>query len=135
MAVVWLILEFVILFFYYDLPVINSVSDDEKSEDQNGYDYTVNGSVEENSFDKKALYGNNTSINETRVGRSSDYIISSDTSIGDLVSSIPVIDSEKQKLINASTSDFHKRSRTPSVMDKWHLAKGTLANYISYIVH
>ena len=132
MAGVWLLLEFIILFFYYDLPMIKP--DDEK--DQNGYDSSVNGqsgydssvnsSVERNLFDKKALHGN-TRINESRT----DYIISSDTN-GDLTSSGAVIDGEKQKLINVNRPGFRKRTRTNSVMENWHLSKGRLrkASYI-----
>ncbi|XP_078370101.1 major facilitator superfamily domain-containing protein 8-like isoform X1 [Oculina patagonica] len=132
MAAVWLMLEVVILFFYYDLPAVKAVSDDEKSEEQNGYDYTVNGSVKENSFDKKALHGN-TSINDAKLERSSDYIISSDAN-GDLTSTSEVIDSEKQKLINVNAPGFRRRSRTGSVMDKWHVAKDLVREEVVVIL-
>ena len=32
------------LFCYYDLPMVKSISDDEKSEHPNGYDHSVNAS-------------------------------------------------------------------------------------------
>ena len=124
MAVVWIILEFVMLFFYYDLPMVKP---DEEKEDQIGFEHSVNSSVEDNSPDKKLLYGNTTS----KVERSSGYIISSDMN-GDLTSSDAISDGEKQKLIDLNAPGSPKRSRTTSVTANWHLAKGILGWIILY---
>lgn len=103
------------LFFYYDLPMVEPSSDDQKSEHPNGYDYSVNGSIEPGA-----------SINATRVERSYDSTISNNTINDDLTSSGAVIDGEKQKLVNINAAGLHRHPRKASVTEKWHLAKGRL---------
>ena len=113
------------LFFYFDLPTVTPASEDETDEDQTRYDYSgFNGSVESNSFEKKRLPDDSRNIQTTE--ESPEYVVSNDM-ISDLsTSNGAVVDGEKQRLINVNKPAFRKRSRTGSVMDKWHLAKGRL---------
>ena len=99
MAVVWFILELIMLFFYFDLPKVHT------SNSENVFDGSVNcDSIDTKYSDTEAAIS--TSINTAG-------------------------DGEKRKLENFNAARFRKRSRTPSVMENWHLAKGWLGGLLS----
>jgi len=122
MAAVWLILEFIMLFCYFDLPMVKPISNDEESEHPNGYNHSVNSSITSGS------------VNATRVERGYDYTIPSDTITDDLTSSDAVIDGEKQKLVNVNAVGLHRRPKKASVMDKWHLARDLVREEVIVIL-
>lgn len=118
MAVLWLSLELIMVFFYYDLPTVKNDIDDQSTDDeQHGYEY----SGENNSILRNSV---NNSVNVQATENKDKYLVTSDM-IRDLTSRhSSVLDGEKQKLITTAASQ--KRVRTGSVMDKWNLAKGML---------
>ena len=113
MAAVWSIVEFIMLFGYFDLPTAKPISDDEKSEHSIDCDHSVNSTA--------APVG---SISAARVERSYDSTILNDSITDDLTSNGAVIEGEKQKLVNINAEGLHRRQRKASVSDKWHLARG-----------
>lgn len=122
MAVVWLILEFIMLFCYYDLPMVMPISDDEKSE-HSDYDHSINSTT--------TPVGN---ISASRVERSYDRTILNDTITDDLTSNGAVLDGEKQKLVNINAAGLHRRQRKASVIDKWHLARDLVREEVIVIL-
>ena len=64
------------------------------SDNENAFD----GSVNCDSVEKKQHFGDTKNINTA--------------------------DGEKRKLVNVNAASFRKRSRTSSVVENWHLAKG-----------
>lgn len=112
MAVVWLLLEVVMVFFYFDLPKVHGHDSIQKGQIQNASDESEN--EEANLIVKKHIV-DDTSINYDSVAENSSEVFTDNSSVG----------GEKQKLVKVNRAGLvRKRSRTSSVMDNWHLAKG-----------
>ncbi|PFX33414.1 uncharacterized protein LOC111339323 [Stylophora pistillata] len=126
MAVLWLSLELIMVFFYYDLPTVKNDIDDQSTDDeQHGYEY----SGENNSIPRNSV---NNSVNVQATENKDKYLVTSDV-IRDLTSRhSSVLDGEKQKLITTAASQ--KRVRTGSVMDKWNLAKDLVREEVIVIL-
>ena len=121
MSVVWLLLEIVMLFFYFDLPKVTATTEDDN---QGVSDYSVDS---ETNFVGRGPTLPNRSINPV-MQRSTDIITS-----GDLSGSSTTVDGEKQKLLSVTATGYRKRRRTTSVMENWHLAKGVFTLMLNNI--
>lgn len=113
MSVMWLLLEILMLIFYFDLPKVHSIENDDFSE------YSINSQTESSHGVKnQTKHFENGSIN----GYVPDRIVHSHNINGDLSNANS--DVENEKLLNTMAGTFHKPLKKSSVMDKWHLAKG-----------
>lgn len=122
MSVLWLLLEVVMLFFYFDLPKVAATTEDDN---QAVSDYSVNS---ETNFVGRGPTLPNGSINPV-MQRSTDIITS-----GDLSGSSTTVDGEKQKLLSVTATGYRKRRRTSSVMENWHLAKDLVREEVIVIL-
>jgi len=121
MAVVWLLLEVVMVFFYFDLPKVHGHDRIQNGKNQNASDESEN--EEANSIVKKPIV-DDTSINYDSVAENSSDVFTDNSSVG----------GEKQKLVKVNGAGFRKRSRTSSVMDNWHLAKDLVREEVIVIL-
>lgn len=127
MAALWLLLELIMTFLYYDLPTVkNDVDDHSTNDEQHRYD----NSDQNYSSTERNIANNSINVDATE----NEHIVSGDM-IRDLYSKhSSIIDSRRQNLINSATQDFQKRARNEPVMDKWHLAKDLVREEVIVIL-
>lgn len=124
MTVMWLLLEIIMLIFYFDLPKVHSIESEDFSE------YSINSQTESSLGTKNQPkhFQNHGSIN----GYVHNKIVHSHNINGDLSNTNS--DLESEKLLNTVTGGLHEPLKKASVMDKWHLAKDLVREEVIVIL-
>ncbi|XP_067041900.1 major facilitator superfamily domain-containing protein 8-like isoform X2 [Acropora muricata] len=124
MTVMWLLLEIIMLLFYFDLPKVHSIESEDFSE------YSINSQTESSlgTQNQPKHFQNHGSIN----GYVPNKIVHSHTINGDLSNTNS--DLENEKLLNTVTGGLHEPLKKASVVDKWHLAKDLVREEIIVIL-